>query len=133
MSTRFIVLFLAALFASACTRTEAPAQTESGAASAPASAPAPAADEPKTVADIFPPAPEKEVVLSSCGTCHNVACSAIGQRPAGRWDDLRKSHADRVSGVNVDGVFAYLKTHFDDSKPEPKVPPAFLEGGCTPY
>jgi hypothetical protein len=35
--------------------------------------------------------------------------------------------------VDLDTVFAYLKTNFNDGKPEPKVPPALLEGGCTPF
>jgi hypothetical protein len=109
----------------------APADAASTATPAPAAAAS--APEPKTIADLFPAAPEKEVVMNSCGSCHNVACSVIGQRPDDRWNSLRDSHTDRVSGIDVDAVFAYLKTNFGQSKPEPKVPPAFLEGGCTPF
>ena len=76
---------------------------------------------PATLLDVFPAAPERELVLSNCASCHNAACSAIGQRPPARWDALLASHRDRVSGVDLDKVFGYLKTNFNDGKPEPKV------------
>jgi hypothetical protein len=100
----------------------------------PAAAPAPApAVEYKTVADVFPEAPEKALVMNNCASCHNVACSAIGQRSDERWNALRDAHKERVSGADVEAIFTYLKTNFGASKPEPKMPPAFLEGGCTPF
>jgi hypothetical protein len=30
-------------------------------------------------------------------------------------------------------MFEYLAANFNAAKPEPKVPPRFLEGGCTPF
>jgi hypothetical protein len=104
-------------------------------AAAPAATPAtaPAATVAKTPGDLFPEGPQKAAVINSCGTCHNLACSVIGQRPAERWDSLQKGHADRVADADVAAMFAYLKANFDSSKPEPTVPPAFLEGGCTPF
>jgi hypothetical protein len=92
-----------------------------------------AASEPATVVELFPPGPAREQVLNNCGSCHNIACSVIGQRSAARWDALRESHKDKMKGVDLAGVFAYLKANFDDSRPEPKVPSKFLEGGCTPF
>ena len=92
-----------------------------------------AAAEPATVVDLFPAAPARELVLNNCGTCHNVACTVIGQRSAARWDALNDGHKDKVKGVDLDAIFGYLKVNFDDSKPEPKVPSKFLEGGCTPF
>jgi hypothetical protein len=71
--------------------------------------------------------------MNNCASCHNVACSAIGQRTPDRWDSLRDSHRERVSGADVDAIFTYLKTNFGPDKPEPRMPPAFLEGGCTPF
>ena len=71
--------------------------------------------------------------MNNCASCHNVACSAIGQRTPERWDSLKEAHKEQVSGADVDAIFAYLKANFDSSKPEPKVPPQFLEGGCTPH
>jgi hypothetical protein len=38
-----------------------------------------------------------------------------------------------VADADVAAMFAYLKASFNDSTPEPVVPPAFLEGGCTPF
>jgi hypothetical protein len=38
-----------------------------------------------------------------------------------------------LSEQDRETLFGYLKEHFNDSKPEPKVPPQFLEGGCTPF
>jgi len=30
-------------------------------------------------------------------------------------------------------LFSYLGENFNDTRPEPTVPPQFLEGGCTPF
>jgi hypothetical protein len=111
--------------------TDSPAPATSAPAAAPASAPP--AVEAKSPADLFPDGPQKVAVMNNCASCHNLACSVIGQRTAERWDSLQKSHADRVPGTDVPAMFAYLKANFDDTKPEPKVPPSFLEGGCTPF
>jgi cytochrome c5 len=107
--------------------------------SAPPSAPkAAAADSPAPApsADPFPEGAGRSLVLESCGTCHAVGCAAIGQRTAARWDNLRLDHRDKVKSLSEhdwETVFAYLKEHFNDGKPEPKVPPHLLEGGCTPF
>ena len=107
-----------------------PAAPAAAAAEAPPASPA---AEPKGAVDLFPDGPQKAAVVNNCASCHNLACSVIGQRTAERWDSLQKSHADLVPGADVAGMFAYLKANFDSTKPEPKVPPAFLEGGCTPF
>jgi hypothetical protein len=116
---------LAAVVVAGCTRASAPASSEG---QAPAAAP-----EPRTVADIFPAGAGKDAVLNSCGSCHNVACSAIGQRTNERWDSLKASHKDNVPGADLDAIFGYLKANFNDSRPQPNIPPHFLEGGCTPF
>jgi len=110
----------------------ATAKPAESSASAPPAASA-AASEPKTVADIFPPGEGRDRVLNSCGNCHNVACTAIGQRNAQRWDSLRDGHKEHMQGADLNVIFAYLKENFDDRKPAPNVPPRFLEGGCTPF
>ena len=102
----------------------------SGAAAAAGS---PTGAEPKTVADIFPMGPGRDLVLNNCASCHNVACSAIGQRTPERWDELKKTHLEHTPGIDLDTVFVYLKANFDSSKPEPRVPRQFLEGGCSPF
>lgn len=114
----------------AATDAAAPAGAAPAATTAAAAAPA---VEYKTVADVFPDAPEKAMVLNNCASCHNVACSVIGGRTQDRWNSLRDAHRERVSGADVDAMFKYLSANFGDSKPEPKIPPSFLEGGCTPF
>jgi hypothetical protein len=106
--------------------------TSAAPAAAAAAAPAPAA-EAKSPGDLFPEGPQKAAVINNCASCHNLACSVIGQRTPERWDSLQVSHEDKVSGADNAAMFAYLKANFDSSRPEPKVPPAFLEGGCTPF
>jgi hypothetical protein len=125
--------------ASACSEAGAPGTGQppasTGTASpAPAASAAPAGSpEPQTVADIFPPGPQREAVMNNCGSCHNLACAAIGQRSAERWDALRDSHKDKLANADLNGMFEYLKANFNASRPEPKIPPRFLEGGCTPF
>ena len=132
----FAVAVAAAALAGACAEATAPAVDSSETASPTrpaADAPSgPAAESVATVADLFPPGPGRDQVLNNCGSCHNLACATIGQRPAARWDALRDSHRDKVSD-GLDAMFAYLKANFDESKPEPQVPSRFLEGGCTPF
>jgi mono/diheme cytochrome c family protein len=135
-STALALLLIAGLSVTACgggSESQAPASETTAPAAPAAAAPAAPAVEYKTVADVFPDGPEKALVLNNCASCHNVACSAIGQRNSDRWNSLRDSHRERVSGADVDAIFAYLKTNFGPDKPEPKMPPAFLEGGCTPF
>ena len=106
-------------------------------------APAEDAPEPDTAApaaasltDIFPEGPGRAMVLDNCGSCHAAACSAIGQRTGARWANLKEDHRDKVAemgGEDYDALFAYLSENFNDAKPEPVVPPQFLEGGCTPF
>lgn len=119
----------------ACSEAGAPgtdkpaAATNSGAPAASAAA----APEPKTVADIFPAGAQREAVMNSCGNCHNLACSAIGQRSTERWKGLEEGHKEKVTSGDLHAMFEYLAANFNASKPEPKVPPKFLEGGCTPF
>jgi hypothetical protein len=140
---RFVTLVLVAGFLSACSEVDAPgtsqnAATSTAAPAAGAKPPAAASDtaagaEPKSVAEIFPAGAQRDAVINNCGSCHNLACAAIGQRSAERWDALKEAHKDRVAGADLNAMFEYLKANFDATKPEPKVPPRFLEGGCTPF
>jgi hypothetical protein len=136
------IAFVAAL-GSACSEVDAPgtgqnAATTTAAPAAAAKPPAAAAEtaaaaEPKSVAEIFPAGAQRDAVINNCGSCHNLACSVIGQRSGERWDALKEGHKDRVAGADLNAMFEYLKANFDATKPEPKVPPRFLEGGCTPF
>ena len=112
--------------------------TVESATSAPAPGTVGAVDsaEPATLADLFPEGPGQSLVLDSCGACHAAACSAIGQRTPARWDNLKEDHRDKVANLSeqdLETTFAYLKEHFNDSKPEPRVPAHFLAAGCTPF
>ena len=140
-----LTLALGTLAVALACSAEAPAPASTASAPAPAAqaAPPPAAQQgaapsaaaavPATVAEIFPPGPGRDTVLNGCASCHNLACSAIGQRPAARWDALKEAHKDRIPDADATAAFAYLKSHFNDANPEPKVPPQFLQGGCTPF
>src|SRR5262245_57502242 len=87
-----LALLIGALVGSiACSEAHAPGNTSSQTSSAPAqsSAPAtqpgapaaqaatPAGPEPANVAEIFPAGQGRDLVLNNCGSCHNLACSAI--------------------------------------------------------
>lgn len=95
-----------------------------------------AAAAPASIADIFPEGLGQTLVLDTCGACHAAACSAIGQRTQARWANLKEDHRDKVSDMSDEDytvLFAYLSENFNDTKPEPVVPPQFLEGGFTPF
>lgn len=101
-----------------------------------AATPEPPANEPQTIAEIFPEGEGKQIVLANCASCHAVACAAIGQRPPNRWEDLAQAHAEHVPSLSEEDrntAFAYLAEHFSDQDPEPYVPAQFLERGCTPF
>ncbi len=103
-----------------------PAQGSSAGASA----------QPFSLGGIFPPGPGRDLVLDTCGSCHPVACSALGQRTAERWEGVKEGHKDKLTGrssADVNVMFSYLKENFNDSKPEPKIPAEFVQQGCTPY
>ena len=120
---------------------EGGAAEDTGASSLAEVAAAPAATDggqarPATVADLFPEAEEKQMVLSNCATCHAVACAAIGRRSAARWDALANGHQEHVpalSDADRQRIFAYLAANFNDTRPEPDVPAEFLDRGCTPF
>lgn len=132
-----LVLLAGVLVLGACGGESAPqAGTNDASSSAAGVAAAPAAEEPATVADIFPEGNGRQTVLNNCASCHAVACTAIGQRSDGRWSDLREAHREHVptlSEAELTAAFAYLQANFGANRPEPNVPARFLEGGCTPF
>ena len=121
-----------ALFMAGCGGASGPAEQE--AEQATESAPVVAAAASLT--DIFPEGLGRSMVLDSCGACHAAACAAIGQRTQARWASLKQDHRDKLPDMNdadYEVLFAYLSENFNDAKPEPSIPPQFLEGGCTPF
>jgi hypothetical protein len=118
-----------------------PASQDKAPTAAPAASPAPAtaaigAAQALNVTRYFPDGPGRSQVLDTCGSCHPVACSARGQRTAAQWDRIREGHADKLTSVSradMDALFSYLKTNFNDTKPEPQIPAELLQPGCTPF
>ena len=130
---------VAAALLCGCSQASAPASSSSEVAATPSQTQPPAANaaasESITLTDIFPAGTGREQVLNACGSCHSVACVALGRKTAERWDSIKASHMETVSGsgADLDAMFAYLKEHFNDTKPEPQVPPQLLQQGCTPF
>ncbi len=125
------VIALAVLMA-ACGGASGPAEQEAEQESESAPVIAAAA----SLTDIFPEGLGRSMVLDSCGACHAAACAAIGQRTQPRWASLKQDHRDKLPDMNdadYEVLFAYLSENFNDAKPEPAIPPQFLEGGCTPF
>lgn len=135
---RFLVA-LGVVALAACGGGDAPEAADTGAPTGgaeTAAAPAPEAAPVTNVADLFPEDPAKPLVLSNCSTCHAVACSVIGQRPESRWRELAEAHREHVpslSDEDRDRIFAYLAANFNESRPEPMVPPELIQAGCTPF
>lgn len=141
-SALLVAAILGAGLIAGCSKPSAPAaEAVQPAAAQPEPAAAPPAEDKKSSAplnasSIFPEGPGKRLVLNTCGSCHPVACTAQGQRSAERWESLKNGHKDKltgVSGADLETTFAYLKANFNESKPEPKIPPEFLQQGCTPF
>lgn len=134
-SSRLLVAF-AAVSALSSTGCEGPTGPQSGVPEPSAEPVADTGREVTSLADIFPEGLGRGLVIDSCGGCHAVACSAIGQRTEARWKTLESDHRDRVADMSNDdyvALFQYLSANFNSTVPEPNVPPQFLEGGCTPF
>ncbi len=74
---------------------------------------------------IFPPDPEREVVLYTCTACHTFVRIVLGQRNLERWEAVKNQHRLRVrslSNSDFDALFAYLEANFNETKPVPTLP-----------
>jgi hypothetical protein len=92
--------------------------------------------QPVTINTLFPPGPGHDLALNTCGTCHPVACVARGQRTPDSWASIKGGHQDKLvnmSTADQDAVFAYLQEHFNNTRPEPKIPADLIQQGCTPF
>src|SRR5262245_65416447 len=101
----FVVAGSLLLFAG-CSKPDNPRResVQNGAVAAPA--------EKFTPASVFPSGPGREMVVSSCGSCHSLLCGVKGQRTAERWDTIKLGHRDKLASVSssdLDKMFAYLK------------------------
>ncbi len=113
-----------------------------GATTAPTAAPTTAATPAPTTAStapknpleaIFPPGPGRELVLSSCGSCHSVVCPAMDPRPVAQWEGTKNNHKAMVTLPDADynQLFDYLMKNFNDKSPAPNIPDALKGQGCT--
>jgi hypothetical protein len=95
---------------------------------------APAIPEvPRASSEIFPATGRRGLVLNNCASCHAVACAAIGQRSPSEWSAVEESHLYYIPGLSIEDrgkIFDYLRSYFNDTLPEPRVPEELLEGGC---
>ncbi len=76
----------------------------------------------------------RDLLLNNCDACHPFLCAVIGQRPVDRWEKLKIVHRRRVAALSDDGfiaLFAYLEASFNDTKPQPDLPPELAGLGCT--
>ena len=92
--------------------------------------------QPVTINTLFPPGPGHDLALSTCGTCHPVACVARGQRTPESWASIKSGHGDKLTSMSAEdqnSVFAYLQEHFNNTRPEPKIPAELIQQGCTPF
>ena len=85
--------------------------------------------------DFLPPGRGRDLLLASCGSCHSIVCPLRGQRTLASWAGIQQSHAiDKVPGLAEEdrqALFAYLSENFNDSKPEPEIPPQLAQFGCS--
>jgi len=150
----FVALAAGIMLIASCSSSGAPSgqPTTPGGSSAPTTAApvarattaAPAAgatpaSQPKgtTLAEILPPGNGLTLLLNNCSSCHSVVCSVKGQRPVDRWESLKQDHKDKASGLSeadLNTLFSYLSANFNNTKPEPNLPPELAaQGACTPF
>ena len=44
-----------------------------------------------------------------------------------------REHVPSLSDADRQRIFTYLAANFNDTRPEPVVPPEFMDRGCTPF
>jgi mono/diheme cytochrome c family protein len=96
--------------------------------------PGTAATEKLNLDEFTPPGVGRDLVIGSCGVCHAFVCAIRGQRTAEHWKNVKHGHEGRVPGLTdeeYDALFAYLVENFNDTKPEPKLPPLLQQLGCS--
>ena len=91
--------------------------------------------EPATLADLFPEARGRRWCSTRAASATPSPAARSGSAPGavGRPRGGPPDKASNLSEENLETIFAYLSEHFNDSRPEPRVPPRFLEAGCTPF
>lgn len=84
---------------------------------------------------LAPPGLERDMLIFECSNCHPFVCALRGQRTQGHWQLVRLEHVERgwidLSDRDMDLLFNYLESNFNDQKPEPVFPAALVDQGCT--
>ncbi len=85
--------------------------------------------------EIAPRGRGRDLVIMNCDYCHSWVCAVRGQRTVDHWIMVEDVHLGRgwviLSDEDWNTLFKYLESNFNDEKPEPKLPPAFKDAGCT--
>jgi len=75
------------------------------------------------------------MLILQCSNCHPFVCAFRGQRTSGHWDLVELTHVERgwidLNQQDLELLFGYLESNFNDQKPEPVIPPALADQGCT--
>ncbi len=122
------------------TASSAPSATTAAPTKAPAGTGTPSAQTGQSaqssVDALLPAGPGRDLLLANCSSCHSFACAIRGQRNEGQWATLKSGHRENLSNVSdadYDTLFTYLETNFNNTKPEPDLPPSLKGVSCTPY
>lgn len=101
----------------------------------PASGPVTGFTEKVNLDEFAPPGSGRDLVILNCDYCHSFVCAVRGQRTLDHWMLVEDVHRGRgwviLSDEDWDTLFSYLEQNFNDQKPEPKLPPALQQAGCT--
>ena len=85
----------------------------------------------RTPLDALPPGPGRALLIPSCDTCHSYLCGVFHKLTVDHWRTVRANHGTRIGSLNAadfNTVFEYLMSNFNDTKPEPNLPPEIKQG-----
>lgn len=82
---------------------------------------------------IFPPGEGRDLVLNNCMACHSFLRFVLPRRTSGQWAYVRRAMGPRVSHLDtmqIDTLFGYLESHFNEATAPPPVPEWFLDSNA---
>ena len=84
---------------------------------------------------LSPPGRARDILVLECGNCHSFVCVMRGQRTMAHWGMIRAIHEDRnwtmLNKPDLDLLFNYLESNFNDHTAIPVLPEALKDQGCT--
>lgn len=83
---------------------------------------------------IFPPGNGSNLLLNNCTSCHSFVCAVKGQRTTDQWASVKLRMREKVSSLSdadFNAIFEYLQQNFNDTKPEPELPPELKDLSCS--